>query len=409
MVSSRTLVAFAVIATACPAVFAAAESLTEAACLERFRAESPDARRIALIERAGDLAATAAGRPDDPTLSYQREDALGARDEFLSVAQPLPLTGRRRLVRSSVAAASTAERYAARRDLADREAALRRAFQRVLHQEAMLELHREGLARLEELVRVLAERERAGEGSGYDLLRVEQEHAAVQIAAGRIEGEVASARARFGSFFAAEQEMARQVLVEGPKQPRPTPSDEEALAAAFARRSDLAAAKARRERFDLDRRAAVRSRVPEPELQAGLKRSESDGARDTGFFAAVSLPLRISGRGKLEAARAASRRDRAELEIEVLERNVRAEVLEALSRERAARGVWQRGRQSIARAEQLRSIAELAYREGEGRVLDLLDAYRSTLEAEVSARELRFEAKLAELETDRVMESEVSP
>ena len=86
---------------------------------------------------------------------------------------------------------------------------------------------------------------------------------------------------------------------------------------------------------------------------------------------------------------------------------MRAEVLAALARERAARSAWQQGEQSVSRVAQLRSIAALAYREGESRVLDLLDAYRSTLDVERSARELRYEAKLAELETDRAMENEV--
>ncbi len=360
-----------------------------------------------MIERAGAVSATAAGRPDDPVLAYQHEDALGATDEFLTVSQSLPLTGRRTLLRGSVAAASAAERESARRELAEREAALRRAFHRVLHQEALLELHRQGLARLAELVRILDERERAGEGSGYDLMRVQQEHAAMQISATRAEGEVASARAHFGSFFAAEHEMAGQELVDETARPRATPTDEEGLALAFAHRSDLSAAHAVKERFDLERRAAVRSRVPEPQLQAGFKRSANSGLRDTGFIAAISLPLRLSGRSKLQAAEATAQRDRAALEAERLERSVRAEVLAALARERAARSAWQQGEQSVSRVAQLRSIAELAYREGESRVLDLLDAYRSTLDVERSARELLYEAKLAELETDRAMENEV--
>ena len=58
------------------------------------------------------------------------------------------------------------------------------------------------------------------------------------------------------------------------------------------------------------------------------------------------------------------------------------------------------------RAGELRRIAGLAYDEGESGILELLDAYRTSLRMEQLALEARFEAKRTAIELDRVLGSE---
>ena len=81
----------------------------------------------------------------------------------------------------------------------------------------------------------------------------------------------------------------------------------------------------------------------------------------------------------------------------------------ALARERTARQVAERqGEEILLRAGELRRIAELAYEEGEAGILDLLDAYRTSLATELRALTVRYEAKRAEIDRDRAMGVEVN-
>lgn len=77
------------------------------------------------------------------------------------------------------------------------------------------------------------------------------------------------------------------------------------------------------------------------------------------------------------------------------------------------RGLWrQAGRlrdaavrfraQSVDASRELARVAEAAYRAGEGGVLDLLDAYRTLMEAEAEALGLELAARLSRIELDQM-------
>jgi cobalt-zinc-cadmium efflux system outer membrane protein len=55
-----------------------------------------------------------------------------------------------------------------------------------------------------------------------------------------------------------------------------------------------------------------------------------------------------------------------------------------------------------APAGDLSRTAETAYRAGEGGILELLDAYRTELDAELAALELELRARLARIELDEL-------
>ncbi len=60
-------------------------------------------------------------------------------------------------------------------------------------------------------------------------------------------------------------------------------------------------------------------------------------------------------------------------------------------------------------AEALARIGRVAYQEGELTILELLDAERQALEAELTALELSARARLARIELDRAVGAEVQP
>jgi cobalt-zinc-cadmium efflux system outer membrane protein len=386
------------------------EPVTESDAIRLFLEESPQARRVPVIMQSADAASRVEARVANPDIAYQIEDAAGVRDEFLTFQQELPITGRRGLVREGADAAVSSARLAADQNLLTTASTVRVSFYEVLYRESTLDRLQQGTERLERVVDVLARREREGEGSGYDLLRAEQELAEIEIATSEAEAALAVARSRFGAFFDPERKMESARLEGGLEPSGELPVPEVAIERALAQRGDLMALRAETQRLDLERRAARRRRFPEPTLTAGWKRTRVLGIDDTGFIASLTVPLPVFDRGQVIATRASADRERAELELEILSREIRADVQAALAREQAARQAAQRQSRDVEqRAGELRRIAELAYDEGETGILELLDAYRSSLATELRVLAVRYAAKRAEIDRDRAIGVEVKP
>jgi len=393
-----------------PAALASGDAVTEADAIRLFLEDSPQARAVPVTIRAVDAESRLDTRVANPNVSYAIEDAAEVRDEFLLFEQELPLTGRRGLLRERAEAASAAAGLTAERDLQAEAYSLKLAFYEVLHGEAALESLRGGVGSLERVVEILRERERHGESSGYDVLRAEQELVEIQIATAAAEGALSAARSRFGAFFDAALRMDTAPLSGDLAPSAVAPSDEEAVDLALSRRSDVRALSAEAQRRELEYRAARRLRFPEPTLIAGWKRVEALGMSDTGFVASLTVPLPIFDRGQPAAARATADLERVELENEILQRQIRAEVLAAAARERTAREAARRyGPEVERRAGELQRIAQTAYDEGESGILELLDAHRTSLALALRALETRYEAKRAQIELDRAIGTEVTP
>jgi cobalt-zinc-cadmium efflux system outer membrane protein len=394
-----------------PLVVAASEPpVTDSEAVRLFLEQGLQPRQVTLAIQAARAEHLATALPANPELAYQREDTGGVRDEFLTLAQPVQITGRRGLLRQGADAAAAAAGLSAEREVQDARAALRLSFYEVLYREAVLERLDRGRADLDRLSAALESREREGEGSGYDRLRAEQEVAEIGMQAAEAEAARAGARSRFAAFYAPERRMEAASLRGNLEPTGALPDPEAAMAQALARRADLRALRAEVRRLELEQRAAGRLRIPEPTLLAGWKRTEAVGLRDTGFVGAVSLPLPLFDRGRLAATRAAADRERTELAVGVLERRIRGEVQAALAREQSARQAAQRhGGDAERRAGELRRIATLAYEEGEAGILELLDAHRSSLSMELRALAVRYEVRRAEIEREHAVGSEVSP
>lgn len=389
---------------------ASSSAMTEAAAIRIFLEQSPQARRVPLVERSVDAALRIETRVANPDVAYLVEDAAGVREEFLTFQQELPITGRRGLLNERAEIAAAAAGLTAERDLQDEVFDLKRSFHEVLYRERVLERLRQGAELLEQTVEILEEREREGEGAGYDVLRTQQELTELRITTIAAAATLAAVRARFGSFYdpGLNMETAR---LEGDLTPAdPVPEVEQAARQALEQRLDLQSLSADRERLDLERRAARRRRFPEPVLTAGWKRIEARGLSDTGYVVALSVPLPIFDRGRFESTRATAEGERIELETEILTRRIRAEVQSAVARERAARKVAQLyGDDAERRAVELSTIARMKYDEGESGILELLDAHRTSLTTQLRVLAARYEAKIAEIDRDRIVGNEVKP
>jgi outer membrane protein TolC len=182
----------------------------------------------------------------------------------------------------------------------------------------------------------------------------------------------------------------------------PLPASVDALMTrAVSARAELRALQRAAERADLEMDAARRARLPSPDVFGGFKRADGESGRERGgvFGLTVSLPLFDAGRR--ESARWAAERTRVEAERASTERQVRAEIAgasETLGLRQAA------VTEDVPGAgDELVGIAEVAYREGELGILELLDAIRTSSRARMRSIELRLDARLAQIALERAV------
>ena len=389
---------------------AGAQEVTEADALRRFERENAQARALSARVPVVRAETRAWSLPPNPAATYTREEAAGARDDFLLVQQSLPLSGRLGLLRragnSTVAAAeaeSAFELLQLRNDFRTAFYGLLLAQQRVASLEAWV-------PQLAEIVRILREREREGEGSKFDRLRAERElaDAEANLASARV--ILAQARARLASFFAPGTDPALLVVRGDFGTATTLPALEELIARSLAVRGDYLASRRQLERFGYEQRAAQRLRVPEPVLSAGLKRTSIPGRADNGYAVSITLPIPLFNRGQADAERARAAREQTESVVAARRQSIEAEVKAAYETFRLRQRIAQEyARELGEKGVELSRIGRLAYEEGEQGILELLDAYRVALFSRLQALELAASAKQAEFELNRAVGEEVLP
>jgi outer membrane protein TolC len=243
---------------------------SESQIVERFLMLSPQAQelraRLALAEAE---AKTRTVYPN-PAVSYSREGA--GYNEFFEASQTLPLNGRVRYLRDAGSAAvSVAD--------ANREAALwslrtdlRLAFYRMVAGQERVRLLSASADEVEQLIRILRQREDEGEGSHYDRLRAEREVAELRTDVVAANALIAAARGRISGFL---PEGAQVQSVQGTLAVSLEPPDVETLRVrAINTRADYRTEQKALTRFKLEEQAARRLRIPDPQVSAGVKRAD---------------------------------------------------------------------------------------------------------------------------------------
>jgi len=133
------------------------------------------------------------------------------------------------------------------------------------------------------------------------------------------------------------------------------------------------------------------------DIQLGVE-AEREPTDISGVTWGVSLTVPLGGPSRARGAiqRAEADRDNAALELQVLQREARAELdrLQASAQSAAQRRSDYEGLQSDAARKAVRGI-ELAYRRGAASLTDLLDARRSWREFEAALIEARAEHAIA--------------
>lgn len=380
------------------------ESLREEDAVARVLAR-PEVRALldADVELARAAAADAGAWPD-PELSYEREDldgeiTPGSREETFGVRQTFDLSARRfgrwRAARQQVAASELGREFR----LQERAAAVRALFRETLAQQRRLEEVRRWAERLGRMADSMARRFEAGDVSAYDRGRIDRERASGAARLAIEEARLTALAARLAADLG--QPDAPVPVLEGTLlDPTPLPA-RDGLRERIASRPDLRALEREVRAAAIARGAARRWWIPDPSVGAGVKRTAAGDAREEGWILEIGVPLPLFDRGKGERLRAGAelRARQARLRLATDAALARAGGLHAQAArlQEAARAFRA---EAVEPAAPLVEAAEAAYDAGELGILELLDAYRSALDAHLQALEIEEDAARARIELD---------
>jgi cobalt-zinc-cadmium efflux system outer membrane protein len=379
---------------------ARAQVRTEQDVVDLIVREGPQARTIRAAAEAARREQEARAAWPNPGVGYSREGA--GVTQFVQVEQVIPLFGSRSaLIRAGVAASDAAD--------AERDARLWQlhadatvTIARYVTEQARLALARATIADRERLIDILRTREREGEGSRFDRLRAE--HDLVEVGASAIAAEIAVAEARAALTALLPEDVPLPSFTGDSFRPRAIPPVDALLNRAVQSRADVRALDRASQRFALEAEASRRSRLPSPAVTAGLKRADIDEGRSiTGGLVSVRLTLPLFDPGTRDVARWRAEQSRVDAERVAVVSDIRAHLvgaaLSATLRQQAVTSM----EGALTSAEELSGIADVAYREGEVGILEVLDARRVATRARLRVVDARLDARLAQLALARAV------
>ncbi len=386
---------------------ASAQGLTEPQALQLLR-QSPYHSEL---QASVDVVRVSTRRDNlypNPSVSATFEGA--GRTDFFVFEQALAVNGRRNLLRQAGDTAIRVAETDAAHALRQVEARLRRSFFRLVYAQQRRELIRESIAELHEVLRILREREAAGEGSKFDRLQAEREVFERETEAAESEAMLAAIRAELAGYL-GEAVRPDALSADGTLDAGyPLPPLPDAFADGLARRSDYRGETERLEQFRLEGEAAHRRRIPNPVVSGGVKRADAGGRYLNGPVVGVSVDLPLFDKGQIDRQLAEAKADRTRARRRVLESQILADVRAAHDSLRLRRQIAQNYQMHGGqRAQELLAIAEVAHQEGELGILELLSTYRVAQQAKLRRLELQAAAKLAEVEFDRSVAKELLP
>lgn len=361
--------------------FAFAASLGEAEALSRGL-QREEVRQ--LLDSRRDIAlgqAQAAGRWANPEIEVGMEDADlpggSVEERYFWVNQRFNLAGVHRYQRDAAMQLVAAENARTEYEQRELAAQIRRLFYTAVaadERAARIDLWRERFA---DLVVAVSRRAAAGDASRFDRLRLEKELALVDGDALDARAAAESARDRlFGLIGGEPAELQGRLL--------PPPVGPEVVAEALADHPLLRALDVESDAARLSSVAAERRSWPELTLGVGRRELTEPGTSADGNMLMLGFEIPLFDRGDGEARTASARSRRLASERTLAGARIAADMRAALRELEARRQAVAALREANADpADSLASIAESAYAAGELSVLELIDAHRTEVAAQL--------------------------
>jgi cobalt-zinc-cadmium efflux system outer membrane protein len=132
-----------------------------------------------------------------------------------------------------------------------------------------------------------------------------------------------------------------------------------------------------------------------------MKRSDGVSGREAGGVFGVAFTLPLADAGGREAARWSAEGERLVAARTALQQQTRAEIARAASALVRRQAVM--AETTVPAADDLMSIADVAYREGEIGILELLDAARTASRARSRTIDMQLDMRLAQIALERAV------
>ena len=382
-------------------------ALTLRAALQLALARNPELAAAGLRREAAEGRRQDAGRRLNPLVAGSVENFGGSlgdgqRETSVTLEQTIELGGdrgaRTRLAQAEVDQAGAARARRERDALAETSEQFLDAW---LLQERVRSLSR-GERLAQEAIAAAAERYRAGAAPVVERMRAEGVRTLRATERRRARAEFEAARQRLALSWGGS-EATFDSLALGDPTPGPVPP-----AAPTFEPAELQAVVAERAIADGRVRLARAARVPDLTINGGVRRLEE--APGTGFVASVGLPLPLWNRqsGTLAAAETDLRAARLEEQATSLRLQTELRLSERRLASAAASYDTLRA-QLVPSAEQTLELVRGGYRAGRFGYLELFDAQRAVLEAQLAVDEAKADLWRARLEYARLAGRPLEP
>lgn len=345
----------------------------------------------------------ATGRWPNPVLEVQRESipsgAARTTERSAMLSQQFDVSGKRALRKGAAGervAAATADAQQRRVELG---ADIKRRFYEALYRKELIAVARAWDLRMQTIGATVQKLHAGGEVAGYDRRRIALERASAQARLRTEQAAYDKVWQQLAALLGSQEGNAVPVGQLLPDDAAPL----ETLLAKLDQRPELRALNRRASAFELEQKAAQRGWIPDVTVGVGSMSVDSGLARERGTVIAVSVPLPLFDRGHDAAGKAAAQAREAGAQARLQRARLEGEL----------RGLWLQVRQLNAAAREynaqaeqasadLARIAEASYKGGETGILELLDAYRATHEAQARALELSWSARQGAIDLDTI-------
>ncbi len=382
------------------------EAVTLPKLLEIVREQSP--RYAALRQRleAARAEVVAAGVLPNPRFSYNRYDLLtrnntmydGYVQQNITLEVPVLMAGQRGARVEAAEKQLAAAEAGIEAEFADLVVDVWRLYVKLLAERQRIAHLEENSRYLDRLSAIVAGRERAGNASRYDLLRIDIEDQSLKTRLDMASGDLVATGGELGVLLGLS---GWKPSAQGELAPLGIPHNGKRLLDEAERLNpEIEAARRGEAAADAGLERARRERWPVPSFQLGS--AFTDKPYGNTSFAGVSVDLPLFDRGQGGMARAAADKQAALLQRELATRQTRAALdraLELLVRRRETLLKFER--EVVAKLGDLQAMAEASYRLGQGTLLELLDASRSRTETRLTHVELIQAEVEAELDVLR--------
>lgn len=388
-----------------PGIANAGDVLTLGEAERKALSRESVAQLMAARRRESSGAVTSATTWSNPEFTASREslDLAGStsRERLYWLHQAFDISGERGLrveAAQQESAVSEAGIASMRRDIRLR---VRERFFAALHQQQRLARITHWREELLQIIEQAEKRHRAGDLAAYDVVRLQRAASTFQTQADTARAHHARALSELAALMGQDESQPLRALAGtlAPDELQPLDS--------YLRRlpqlPELQALQARAEGHRLTAEAEKRAVIPDITIGAGYKELREGGRRFDGSLLSLGfrLPLFDRNQGRRASAEAAAEAQAAERRIALAQ--MRGEVTGRWQELRELqRGASRFARDNQASSQALLQAAESAYNAAEIGALELVDAYRNVLDADLRLLELRERARAASIALQRL-------